>query len=33
MIRTDAKCIEAVSRICVAAKNKGKEIKVNVSDR
>jgi len=32
MIRTDNKCIEAVSQICIAAKNKGKNIKITVSD-
>eukprot|EP00833_Pecoramyces_ruminatium_P011110 jgi/Orpsp1_1/1185142/evm.model.c7180000092490.1 len=32
MIRTDPKCIEAVSQICLAAKKKGNSIKINVSD-
>jgi len=32
MIRSDDKCIEAVSQICLAAKKKGKDIKVTVSD-
>ncbi|ORX51799.1 hypothetical protein BCR36DRAFT_582836 [Piromyces finnis] len=32
MIRTDKNCIEVVSKICITSKNKGKEIKVNVSD-
>jgi len=32
MIRTDKKCIEAVSQICLAAKKKGNNIKVTVSD-
>jgi len=32
MIRSDDKCIEAVSQIYLAAKNKGKDIKINVND-
>jgi len=32
MIRTDDKCIEAVSQIFLAAKNKGKNIKLTVGD-
>jgi len=33
MIRSDDKCIEAVSQIYLAAKNKGKDIKINVNDK